>query len=521
MADKKIGAYICSGCGIGESMKADALAAVATKAGKAAVARVHPMLCGAEGVGLIKEDIASGAVNAVSIAACSVRVYQDIFDFGENIVLDRIDIREKVAWTQEPNHEETQALAEDYIRMGMVKIKAMEQPVPFIPENPSKTILVVGGGITGLTAAINAARAGYKVELVEKEKQLGGYANRLAKRLPEKAPYTAPMENDIAQLAAEAQADSFINIHTGATIKKISGGPGMFDVALSNGADTAFRAGAIVLATGFRPYDVSRLTKLGAGLPGVVGSVEFEAMLKEGKKLPKRIVFILCAGSRDSEHLPYCSSVCCASSLKQAYMARQADPEASVTLIYRDIRTTGNMEYFYKQVQQDPGVFLTKGESPSVAQEGAELAVTAENTLLGGRAKFMADMVVLVTGMVPSTFDSSVGSDKPTDQMQDFDREQVGKTPILRLDYRQGPELPDLKLGFPDSHFICFPYETRRTGIYAAGPVRHPMDGGAAKNDAMGAAMKAIQCVEMVVRGEAVSPRARDLSHPEFALERC
>ncbi|MDH5510652.1 MAG: hydrogenase iron-sulfur subunit [Nitrospinota bacterium] len=522
MADiKKSGAYICSGCGIGDSVNVEALATVATKEGKAALTRTHPMLCGAEGVALVKEDVASGAVTAVSIAACSPRVCYDIFNFGENIVLDRIDIREKVAWSQEPRHMETQALAEDYIRMGMVKIKAMEIPIPFIPEEPSKTIMVLGGGIAGMTAAINAAKAGYKVELVEKEAALGGFANTLGMRLPDRAPYDAPMENDIASLIEEVIGDSYINVHLGATINKISGGPGIFDVSLVNGANKSFRAGAIVLATGFKSYDVKKLTRLGSDLPGVVGSVEFERMLKEGKAPPRRIVFILCAGSRDDEHLPYCSSVCCASSLKQAWLARQANPEASVTVIYRDIRTTGNMELFYKQVQQDPGIFMTKGESPVVAQEGGELSVTADNTLLGGKVKFMADMVVLATGMVPSTLDPSVKVDKPEDQMQDFDRDQVGKASILKLDYRQGPEVPDLKLGFPDSHFICFPYETRRTGIYAAGTVRHPMDASVAKNDAVGAAMKAIQCVEMVPRGETVHPRAGDLSHPEFAMERC
>jgi quinone-modifying oxidoreductase subunit QmoB len=106
---------------------------------------------------------------------------------------------------------------------------------------------------------------------------------------------------------------------------------------------------------------------------------------------------------------------------------------------------------------------------------------------------------VLATGMVPTTVDG----------------------PILNLAYRQGPALPTLKYGFPDSHFICFPYETQRTGIYAAGTVRAPMDSASAIQDAAGAAIKAIQCVTLTAQGKAVHPRVGDQSFPEFFLQRC
>jgi len=94
-------------------------------------------------------------------------------------------------------------------------------------------------------------------------------------------------------------------------------------------------------------------------------------------------------------------------------------------------------------------------------------------------------------------------------------------TEILNLTYRQGPDLPVLRYGFPDSHFVCFPYETRRTGIYAAGAVRAPMDSAHAQEDALGAAMKAIQSVELAAQGQAAHPRAGDLSFPSFFLQRC
>jgi len=526
--EKKTGVYLCSGCGIGAALDMEKLRKVAADEMKVPVVKVHEFLCGPEGIKLIKDDIASGAVNTVSVMACSIRAKQEVFDFGETTLLDRVDLRERVAWSHEPNHEDTQSLAGDYARMSLAKLKAIELPVPFLLENPSKTILVVGGGITGLTAALNAARAGYKVELVEKSGQLGGMMNGLKKVLPQRPPYSGLVDNFIADRIKEAEGEPNITVRLNTVIESIAGGPGMFDVTVRNGARSQFKAGAIVTATGFYPYDVSKLTHLGAGLPDVVSNVEFEKMAKENAlrrpsdgKPAKRVVFIQCAGSRDKDHLPYCSSYCCAASLKQAWYVRQGDPDATATIIYRDMRTTGTSELFYKEMQQDPGVFMTKGEVESVAREGDALTITVGKTLLGERIAVKADLVVLAVGMVSGAYDASVGPEKKESDMQESDWEKVGKAPTLKLDYRQGPEAPALADGFPDSHFICFPYETRRTGIYTAGAMRHPQDTATAQADAAGAAMKAIQCVEMTARGEAVSPRARDTSYPEFALQRC
>jgi len=506
----------------------ESLEKVAASAPNSPIVKIHPFLCGADGVDIVKRDVSENGVRTVSIAACSGRVNYDIFDFGEDVMVDRIDLRERVAWSHEPLDEGTQELAEDYIRMGLAKIGGMSLPDPYKIESPSDDIMVVGGGVAGLSAAKNAAMAGHKVVLVEKENRLGGFVNNLLRIFPRKPPHKTPEPNDIAKHVKAVEDDPDITVHLDTTIESVSGGPGMFDVTLRNGTGAKLRVGAIVLATGFKPYDVGKLSHLGAGLANVISSVEFEKMAMSGKLVrhdnvtpARRIVFVQCAGSRNENHLPYCSSVCCATSLKQAAYVRGMDRDATATIIYKDIRTTGKTELFYKNVQEDPGIFLTKGEVTGVRLSGDELDVCVEDSLLGRQVVIKADVVVLATGMVPATFDESVTVDKPVDQMQDWDREQVGKTPTLKLDYRQGQELPDLNYGFPDSHFICFPYETRRTGIYTAGAVRHPQDTETAMNDAAGAALKAIQCVTMVERGEAVSPRAGDKSYPQFAMDRC
>ena len=150
-------------------------------------------------------------------------------------------------------------------------------------------------------------------------------------------------------------------------------------------------------------------------------------------------------------------------------------------------------------MQNHPLNFFTKGEVTAVKKlDDGRLAVSGHNTLLGESITVCVDLVVLATGMVPN-----------------------GSEQILNLTYRQGPELPVLDHGFTDSHFVCFPYETRRTGIYAAGAVRAPMDTEHAREDSMGAALKAIQSIELAKQGRAVHPRGGDASYPSFFLQRC
>ena len=257
----------------------------------------------------------------------------------------------------------------------------------------------------------------------------------------------------------------------------------------------------------------------------------------DGKEV-KSIAFIQCGGSRDKAHHSYCSSICCLTSLKQALYLREQDDEAKAFIFYEFIRTPGQYEEFYRRVQEDPGVFLTKGEVTDITRDSdGGLVVAASNTMPGASIEAKVDLVVLAAGMKPNSADGEairkLEDAKQIAESGDSEgqrKDAAAKveelaahegTEILNLGYRQGPDLPTLHYGFPDSHFICFPYESRRTGIYPAGGVRQPQDGLASRDDGTGAALKAIQCVEMTARGEAVHPRAGDRSYPDFFLQRC
>ncbi|MCX7012995.1 MAG: FAD-dependent oxidoreductase [Candidatus Sumerlaeota bacterium] len=500
--------YLCAGCGIGEAVDLPALKATVEKEFSPEACAIHPCLCGAEGLALVRQELGEAPAGNVVIGACSGRVNTDIFSFGSGVTLERANLREHVAWSQPPKEEDTQALAEDVMRMSIVKARKSALVEPFVPPETSKTILVIGGGIAGLTAALQAARLGGEVVVVEKEPFLGGHMATVHKELPKAPPFRALSDPTIDALIEQVSKRPNIRVFTSARIERISGAPGMFDCAIQrNDESIDLWAGAIVVATGWKPYDASKLTRYGYGLPNVVTQQQIEDMARGGRivrpsdlKPARRVAFIQCAGQRDPEHLPYCSSVCCMTSLKQALYLREQDPDALAYVIYKDLRAPGLYENFYLAAQENENLCLTRGEVKSVSTNAdGSLSLEVENALLGERVLLQADLVVLAVGM------QSVAPDGG----------------ILRLQYRLGEEQPLDRDGFPNSNFICFPYETRRTGVYAAGCVRSPMTSLSAMTDAAGAALKALQCVTLTAQGAAVHPRANDLSFPDFFLQRC
>lgn len=577
--EKKIGVYICSGCEIGSGLDIEKLSGIATKEYKVPVCKTHPALCGEEGVGIIKNDIEAEGINTIVITACSHRVKYDVFDFGPDKIIERVNLREQVVWShdwtkqvevktkdEEGNEvvnvetkpdDDIQMLAEDYIRMGIVRAKKGELPEPFI-ESITKNILVIGGGITGLTSAIEAAKTGYDVTIVEREQELGGYAAKLRSQIPTSAPYDQLEPMVVQSRIQEVTDNSRITVKTNTEIARISGSPGMFDVSfkpsgtksvwdvppkkkeeegeekpaeeakteeepvelpadqikcediLASDPD-AERFGAVVVAAGWRPADPTEFEHLGYGkFTNVVTNVQMEEIAARGKitrpsdgRQAKSVAFIQSPGvDGDDSDFPYCSSVTSMISLKQAKYVREDDPDAKAFILYKHMRTPGHYENFYRNIQDDEGIFLTRGEVTVIEEDSAKnLTIEVNDTILGEKITINVDMVVLATGMVPAT---------------KFE-------PVINLAYRQGPEFKDLELfdGYSDSNYICFPYETRRTGIYAAGCVRQTMTIGESIEDATGAALKAIQCLESANRGMAVHPRSGDISYPEFFFQRC
>lgn len=233
--------------------------------------------------------------------------------------------------------------------------------------------------------------------------------------------------------------------------------------------------GAVIVATGWKPYDPENLPNLGYGrCPNVVTNLMMERYAAPsgptaGKILrpsdgasPKNIAFVQCAGSRDENHLPYCSGICCMASLKQARYVREEDEDAEITIFYIDIRTLGRLEKFYYDLLEDEKITFVKGKVAEINEdpETHELILEVEDTIAGQRHPARFDMVVLATGIVPNTAD----------------------TPIpMELEYDE--------YGFLNGN-------TGVDGVYAAGCAKHPCDVSTTTKEATGAALKAIQCLK-------------------------
>lgn len=412
------------------------------------------------------------------------------------------------------------------------------------PANGS--LLVVGGGISGLTTALEAAEVGYEVFLVERNPYLGGRVAQLNQYFPKLCPPTCGLEINFRRLKDNPR----IKVLTLAEVTKIAGRPGSYDVSIrinpryvnekctvcgdcaaacQTEIDSAFdfgmrkikgaylpfemayparyvlapeiigtadaarckeacgydaidldmqpknldlKVGAVVFATGWQPYDAKKIDNLGFGrVPNVITNMMMERLASpngptQGKilrpadqKSPASVAFVQCAGSRDENHLPYCSYICCMASLKQALYVREQYPDAEVTIFYIDIRSPGDRyEKFYQKVKADPKVTFVKGKVADV-QEAAngQVTVTAENAVTGAKTSQTVDLVVLATGMQPTA--------------------ALAKPPA------------DLKLS--EDGFILNDFQAG--GIFAAGCANKPADVISSNQNATGMALKAIQ----------------------------
>ncbi|WP_419786458.1 hydrogenase iron-sulfur subunit [Pseudodesulfovibrio sp.] len=549
---EKLGVYICGGCDIGANLDVDGLAkfcAGGKHSSSVVVAKSSPVLCSPEGKAMIEADIKENDLDGVVCCACSPRAKWDVFKFGDKVQVERVSLREHCVWSYEEDPKfpgQMEVIAKDYCNMGMIKLINSRIPAPELPE-AYKTVLVIGGGFTGLKAAQNAAALGYSVVLVEKKDTLGGKAATMYKSFPLGAPFSdREQQIGIDQLIKDVQANDKIEVITGATLESLAGAPAKYKATI---AGKEYEIGACVMATGWVPGKGKFLEPLGYGkIKNVVTAAEFEAMAKNGGiktadgKTPTSVAFIVdtsllmkgvkfdacgdaCAAPEDmpckeeseaeececegfdypdkesAKHLAYSSELTSLVALKQANYVRELAPDATAYIIYDHMMVPGINEKYYKAAQDDPGIMLTKGTVASVAEAGSAVVITAKDTLLGDNVAISADLVVVPTAIVPTT----------------------AADPTMNFIYRQGPAFPDLELfdGYADSNYICFPYETRRTGVYAAGCVRQPMGLGLAAEDAAGAALKAIQCIESANRGVSVHPRSGDLSFPEFNFTRC
>ncbi len=379
------------------------------------VVRHYPYLCSRPGQELIRRDLREGKANRVVVAACSPRMHEATFrkvcaEEGLNPYLFcHVNVREQCSWVH-GDREEATAKAGDLLRMGLARARRLE-PLTGGEALVVPTALVVGGGPAGLAAAGSLARMGLGVVLLEAAEHLGGRASALGRSFPEGgevAPWLADRVREVAE-------NPRVEVLLGSRLSALAGPPGNFQATVRTPAGPRVReVGAVVVATGsdlYRPDDPGEgRPELGYGTdPRVVTQEELEETLRSSEgpvavdgHPARSIAFLQCIGSRDaSVGAAHCSRVCCMVSVRQAEDVRARNPDASVQVIYTDLRAYARGAEEAYEAAGRRGVVFRRGSASEIYPKGDALAVRFEDTLLGEPQELEADLVVLACGARP------------------------------------------------------------------------------------------------------------------------
>ena len=398
----RIGVFVCN-CGINIGGIADVPAITEYAAGLPQVVYAEENLfsCSQDTQDKMVDIIRKQKLNRIVVAACTPRTHEPLFqetirNAGVNAYLfDMANIRNQCTWVHSADKGTATAKAKDLVRMAVARAALLE-PIPDLAVAVDKTALVVGGGVAGMTAALSLADQGFPAVIVERSPELGGAARDIATtwRGREVQPF---LDDLIDRVQNHPDLEVFLN----AEITSAKGFVGNFETQVTSGNLTrVVRHGAAVIATGGEASDTDEY--LYGQNPRVLRWHEIEhhpEMLKDAAN----VVFIQCVGSRD-EKRPYCSRICCTTSVSQAIAIKDRHPETNVFILYRDIRTFGEREILFKEARAKGVVFIrySLDSKPTVSEADGGLEVRVFDPILQRKVLIKADVINLATAVVPT-----------------------------------------------------------------------------------------------------------------------
>jgi heterodisulfide reductase subunit A len=484
--ESRIGVFICHcGINIGGVVKVPEVVKYAKALPNVAYAEDNIYTCSEAGLASIKEAIKEHKLNRVVVASCTPRTHEPLFrsacrEAGLNKYLfEMANIREQCSWVHAHQQEKATQKAKDIVRMAVARatwLTPQEEPELEIKD----TSLVIGGGISGMTAALTLADQGFKVYLIEKEPELGGTLRSLHKLYPTMEDTSEVLEPVIRAVGTHNNIETLIST----TVSDVKGYVGNFKVTLDkNGDKRDIEVGTMIVACGAMSYTPPKGLYQYGVYPNIVTQLEMDELLRNGKitKPPERVVMIQCVGARKGEiravdlagfpksdtarllskilkarkeeGWPYCSKICCMNAIKNAILIKERCPETDVIILYGDVRVYKEYEDFYSRARESQVKFVKHIEemTPEITQgPGDKMAVVAYDALSGREMRLPCDWVVLSTPLIPR-------------------KEEVILARMLKIPISQDGFLME-------AHLKLRPVDTQMDGIFLAGVASGPKD---------------------------------------------
>jgi len=482
--EPRVGVFICHcGINIGAYVKVPDLVEYVKQLPNVVHAERNLFTCSEEGVSAIKKGIKEHNLNRVVVASCTPRTHEQLFraaceEAGLNKYLfEFVNIRDQCSWVHMQEPEKATEKAGDLIRMGIAKARLLE-PLDEIEMKVAPSALVIGGGVVGMEAALNLAKQDFEVHLVEKEPELGGTLRSINKLFQT----NQEARKLVKQLVEQVKNHPRINTHLSSKLEEVTGFIGSFDVTLDQkGEGSEFNVGTIIVAIGAEP--LKPMGQYGYGkMPNVLTQLELEECMKKGEPLGQNVVMINCVGARVPERT-YCGRICCMTAIKNASLIKEANPEAKVWILHRDLMTSGvDLESYYRRAMELGVRFIRYSleRPPEVIGDGEAERIKVYHELWRREMELPCDMLVLTTPLVPSE-----------------DNKTISKMLKVSLD----------EFGFLlEAHLKLRPVEFAMEGIYICGSARWPTDVTEGVSQAYAAASKAAGPLRMgYVKAEAIN----------------
>ncbi|UCC17933.1 MAG: CoB--CoM heterodisulfide reductase iron-sulfur subunit A family protein [Dehalococcoidales bacterium] len=426
-------------------------------------------LCQKDGFAMLAEEVKQSRAGKLVIAACPTsiigrQVNQALKDSGLNNVFTQfINLREGVAWVHRNEPEAATRKAEQLIAMAAERARLQENTsLQSIPVQGGA--LVLGGGLSGMVAALSIAEQGYEVHLIEKADKLGGNLVHIHNTLTGEDP-----QQLLSDTIVSIEDNSLINVYLNSEVQEFSGYAGNFNVTISDGEEgIPLQVGSVIVATGGSEYKPEEYFYNESD--AVITQSELEERFSSSEmniEDLESVVMIQCVGSRNAER-PYCSRICCSQAIKNSIEVKKRNPDCRVYILYRDMMSYGFLEEYYTKARDAGVMFIrySEDDEPSVKSEGGKVTVEFQEPALGDMISLETEVVVLSPAILPH-------------------ESNAGLAAILDLELTENGFFKEAEVKFR-------PVDFTREGIYACGLALYPRNIGESIAEAQAAAQRAV-----------------------------